>query len=84
MVASFGQASMAMYGASRAALELLTKAWAAEYGPQGVRVNAVTSPGLGQRLALGHCAGNGSLPRTRARAACPPRTECGEADLSPS
>jgi len=30
MVASFGQAGMALYGASRAALELLTKAWAAE------------------------------------------------------
>jgi NAD(P)-dependent dehydrogenase (short-subunit alcohol dehydrogenase family) len=44
MVASFGQAGMAMYGASRAALELLTKAWAAEYGPRGVRVNAV-APG---------------------------------------
>ncbi len=44
MVASFGQAGMALYGASRAALELLTKAWAAEYGPSGVRVNAV-SPG---------------------------------------
>jgi NAD(P)-dependent dehydrogenase (short-subunit alcohol dehydrogenase family) len=44
MVASFGQAGMAVYGASRAALELLTKAWAAEYGPRGVRVNAV-APG---------------------------------------
>jgi NAD(P)-dependent dehydrogenase (short-subunit alcohol dehydrogenase family)/DNA-binding transcriptional LysR family regulator len=33
MVASFGQPGMAIYGASRAALELLTKAWAAEYGP---------------------------------------------------
>ena len=44
MVASFGQAGMAMYGAGRAALELLTKAWAAEYGPRGVRVNAV-APG---------------------------------------
>ena len=32
---------MALYGASRAALELLTKAWAAEYGPSGVRVNAI-------------------------------------------
>jgi NAD(P)-dependent dehydrogenase (short-subunit alcohol dehydrogenase family) len=32
---------MALYGSSKAALVLLTKAWAAEYGPSGVRVNAV-------------------------------------------
>lgn len=44
MVASFGQAGMALYGASRAALELLTKAWSAEFGPSGIRVNAV-APG---------------------------------------
>jgi NAD(P)-dependent dehydrogenase (short-subunit alcohol dehydrogenase family) len=44
MVASFGMAGMALYGSTKAALELLTKAWAAEYGPQGVRVNAV-APG---------------------------------------
>jgi NAD(P)-dependent dehydrogenase (short-subunit alcohol dehydrogenase family) len=44
MVASFGQAGRALYGASRAALELLTKSWAAEYGARGVRVNAV-APG---------------------------------------
>jgi NAD(P)-dependent dehydrogenase (short-subunit alcohol dehydrogenase family) len=44
MVASFGLPGMSAYGASKAALELLTKAWAAEYGPVGVRVNAV-SPG---------------------------------------
>jgi NAD(P)-dependent dehydrogenase (short-subunit alcohol dehydrogenase family) len=44
MVAGFGMAGMAAYGASKAAAELLTKAWAAEYGPRGVRVNAV-SPG---------------------------------------
>ncbi|MBB5791842.1 SDR family NAD(P)-dependent oxidoreductase [Jiangella mangrovi] len=44
MVAQFGQASMALYGSSKAALVLLTKSWAAEYGPAGVRVNAV-SPG---------------------------------------
>jgi NAD(P)-dependent dehydrogenase (short-subunit alcohol dehydrogenase family) len=44
MVAQFGQSGMALYGSSKAALVLLTKAWAAEYGPSGVRVNAV-SPG---------------------------------------
>jgi NAD(P)-dependent dehydrogenase (short-subunit alcohol dehydrogenase family) len=44
MVAHFGVAGMALYGSTKAALTLLTKAWAAEFGPSGVRVNAV-SPG---------------------------------------
>jgi NAD(P)-dependent dehydrogenase (short-subunit alcohol dehydrogenase family) len=44
MVAQFGAAQMGLYGSSKAALVLLTKSWAAEYGPAGVRVNAV-SPG---------------------------------------
>jgi NAD(P)-dependent dehydrogenase (short-subunit alcohol dehydrogenase family) len=44
MVASYGMAGMSLYGSSKAAINLLTKAWAAEYGPKGVRVNAV-SPG---------------------------------------
>jgi NAD(P)-dependent dehydrogenase (short-subunit alcohol dehydrogenase family) len=44
MVASFGMDGMALYGSSKAAIELLTKAWSAEFGPRGVRVNAV-SPG---------------------------------------
>lgn len=35
---------LAVYGASKAALDLLTKSWAAEFGPAGVRVNSV-SPG---------------------------------------
>jgi NAD(P)-dependent dehydrogenase (short-subunit alcohol dehydrogenase family) len=44
MVAGFGLPGMALYGSSKAAVELLTKAWAAEFGPSGVRVNAV-APG---------------------------------------
>ena len=44
MVADYGSAGMSLYGSSKAAINLLTKAWAAEYGPQGVRVNVV-SPG---------------------------------------
>jgi NAD(P)-dependent dehydrogenase (short-subunit alcohol dehydrogenase family) len=44
MAAEFGMPGLSVYGASKAATALLTKAWAAEYGPQGVRVNAV-SPG---------------------------------------
>ena len=44
MVAEFGMAGMGLYGASKAAMVLLTKSWAAEFGPKGVRVNAV-SPG---------------------------------------
>jgi NAD(P)-dependent dehydrogenase (short-subunit alcohol dehydrogenase family) len=44
MVASFGLNGQAVYGASKAAIELLTKAWTDEYGPGGIRVNAV-APG---------------------------------------
>lgn len=44
MVADYGAVGLSLYGSSKAAINLLTKAWAAEYGPKGVRVNAV-SPG---------------------------------------
>jgi NAD(P)-dependent dehydrogenase (short-subunit alcohol dehydrogenase family) len=44
MVADYGASGMSLYGSSKAAINLLTKVWAAEYGPRGVRVNAV-SPG---------------------------------------
>ena len=44
MVAEYGAPGMSLYGSSKAAINLLTKVWAAEYGPSGVRVNAV-SPG---------------------------------------
>jgi len=44
MVADFGADGMGLYGSTKAALALLTRSWAAEFGPRGVRVNAV-SPG---------------------------------------
>ena len=44
MAADYGAPGMSLYGSSKAAINLLTKVWAAEYGPRGVRVNVV-SPG---------------------------------------
>lgn len=44
MAAEYGSPGMSLYGSSKAAINLLTKTWTAEYGPQGVRVNAI-SPG---------------------------------------
>jgi NAD(P)-dependent dehydrogenase (short-subunit alcohol dehydrogenase family) len=44
MAADYGAPGMSLYGSSKAAINLLTKTWASEYGPKGVRVNAV-SPG---------------------------------------
>ena len=69
MVASYGQAGMALYGSSKAALQLLTKSWAAEFGPSGVRVNAVSpGPTLTEGTApmgenLDQLAANGPLNR---------------------
>jgi NAD(P)-dependent dehydrogenase (short-subunit alcohol dehydrogenase family) len=44
MAAEFGMVGAAAYGASKAALVGLTRAWAAEFGADNIRVNAV-SPG---------------------------------------
>lgn len=44
MAGSVGLAGGAAYSATKAALEAMTRAWAAEYSPAGVRVNAV-APG---------------------------------------
>jgi NAD(P)-dependent dehydrogenase (short-subunit alcohol dehydrogenase family) len=84
MVAEFGAAGMGLYGASKAALVLLTKSWAAEYGPAGVRVNAV-SPGptrtegtaaMGEaldQLAANGPAGRPARPEDRRRDRLPRR-----------
>jgi len=77
MVAEFGAAGMGIYGASKAALVLLTKSWAAEFGPSGVRVNAV-SPGptrtegtavMGEALDQLAAAGQAGRPGTAAEVA---------------
>jgi NAD(P)-dependent dehydrogenase (short-subunit alcohol dehydrogenase family) len=44
MAADYGAPGLSLYGSSKAAINLLTQVWAAEYGPSGVRINAV-SPG---------------------------------------
>jgi NAD(P)-dependent dehydrogenase (short-subunit alcohol dehydrogenase family) len=44
MAGGVGLAGGAAYGATKAALEAMTRAWAAEYSPSGVRVNAI-APG---------------------------------------
>ena len=78
MVASYGQPGMAAYGASRAAIELLTKAWAAEYGPQNVRVNAVApgptlTPTLETKLAMAEefAKTDSARPRSLTCTSCP-------------
>ena len=55
-MARTGSPYAAMYTATKAAVEQLTRAWAAEYGPSGVRVNTV-APGAtltpGNEASLG-------------------------------
>ncbi len=44
-VARLGVAGGSVYASSKGAMETLTRAWSAEFGPSGVRVNAI-SPGV--------------------------------------
>ncbi|MEU2679030.1 SDR family oxidoreductase [Streptomyces sp. NPDC007107] len=44
-IARLGVPVGALYSSTKGAVETLTRAWAAEFGPQGVRVNAI-SPGV--------------------------------------
>ena len=78
MVAAFGQAEMALYGSSKAALVLLTKSWAAEFGPSGgagQRGEPGPDPHRGHR-AHGHGAGRSrrNHPARASWTACRHRT----------
>lgn len=44
-IARLGLPTSALYSSTKGAMETLTRAWAAEFGPLGVRVNAI-SPGV--------------------------------------
>ncbi|HEY0259030.1 MAG TPA: glucose 1-dehydrogenase [Lacisediminihabitans sp.] len=77
--ARLGISGSALYTSSKGAVETLTRAWAAEYGPRGVRVNAI-SPGVvresdeaatgrGETLMLGTPAGRSGRPDAVASAA---------------
>jgi NAD(P)-dependent dehydrogenase (short-subunit alcohol dehydrogenase family) len=73
MAATIGMNGLAVYGASKAAVESLTRAWTAEYAAQGVRVNTVApgptrtpaSAAMGEMfdvLASSTPAGHGATP----------------------
>jgi NAD(P)-dependent dehydrogenase (short-subunit alcohol dehydrogenase family) len=79
MAATIGMSGLAAYGASKAALESLTKAWTAEYAAQGVRVNTIApgptrtpaSAAMGEMfelLASSTPAGHGATPEEIAAA----------------
>jgi NAD(P)-dependent dehydrogenase (short-subunit alcohol dehydrogenase family) len=51
-IARLGIPVGALYSSTKGAMETLTRAWAAEFGPHGVRVNAI-SPGVIRTPDLG-------------------------------
>jgi NAD(P)-dependent dehydrogenase (short-subunit alcohol dehydrogenase family) len=78
-IARLGLAGSALYSSTKGATETLTRAWAAEFGPSGVRVNAI-SPGVireqdpgaterGNLLMAGTPAGSSGRPEAIADAA---------------
>ena len=77
-IARLGLPVGALYSSTKGAMETLTRAWAAEFGPSGVRVNAI-SPGVvheaapdplpGDTMMLGTPAGRHGTPDAIAHAA---------------
>ena len=73
MAGTIGLAGGAAYGATKAALASLTRSWAAEFSPLGVRVNAVApGPVFSQRRWVR--ADRGAWPRRRCSGAAPMST----------
>jgi NAD(P)-dependent dehydrogenase (short-subunit alcohol dehydrogenase family) len=64
-IARLGIPIGSLYSSTKGALETLTRAWAAEFGPAGVRVNAI-SPGV---IVAPPSAGDGASAETARRAA---------------
>jgi NAD(P)-dependent dehydrogenase (short-subunit alcohol dehydrogenase family) len=52
-IAHIGITVSSVYSSTKGALEALTRAWATEYGPDGVRVNAI-SPGASDESRFVH------------------------------
>jgi NAD(P)-dependent dehydrogenase (short-subunit alcohol dehydrogenase family) len=77
-IARLGIPVGSLYSSTKGAIETLTRAWAAEYGPAGVRVNAI-SPGVvhvptpeehpGEAMMRGTPAGGSGTPDAIAHAA---------------
>lgn len=80
-IARLGVPAGALYSSTKGAMETLTRAWSAEFGPRGVRVNAVSpgvilppapegsAPGPGQVMMHGTPSGTVGEPAAIAHAA---------------
>ena len=70
-IARIGIPISSVYSSTKGALETLTRAWAAEYGPAGVRVNAI-SPGVILSATSQSSTAEAMMRGTRANAAGTP------------